>query len=677
MDRVVKYIMFCTCLLWVSMEIHAAGHEELDTIKKNYRAMLIPSAAGTDSLLEDLIRIEPETEMSDQAVVELHQRYPFDLNKIEAYLAKLGEDGAWTDINYTDTKRSGWEPKQHAERILELSKLYYSNQTKYHQSEAIKQAIHRALNYWFAARLKCLNWWYNQIGIPKTLGTAFILLEEQLSEAEKQSAIEVMENARFGMTGQNKVWLAGNVLMRALLQNDENLVKAARDTIASEIVLGRAEGIKNDWSFHQHGPQQQFGNYGLSYISGMAFFYRLFRGTAYGFDEQQKEILVSLVDKGYRWIIWNRYMDVSSLGRQFFHNAQLHKAYALAFAAADLGIEGFPVNANPLQGHKHFDDSDYTVHRSPDWMGTVKMSSNRVIGTELVNEDNLLGYYLGDGATYYYVRGDEYHNVFPFWDWRKIPGVTAYEDEAPMPDINKTHSRNKTDLVGGLSDGKWGMAAMELNRDGLKAYKAWLFTDDFTVCLGAGIHSDSLLSVTTSINQCLKQGDLQVWDSDRWRKVEGKESFARNDLRFFHGRTGYIILNGDTCVAESGKRTGRWCDFMKMYRLATVAGEVTALHLRHGVKPAGAVYQYMVFPAGAKETISGFNADDMKVIRNDATAQIISLSAGKKGYWMAVYKPGEMDLEGKAFLVEQPGVYHVEKTDEGLAVQKHLFTTMH
>ena len=70
-----------------------------------------------------------------------------------------------------------------------------------------------------------------------------------------------MENAKFGMTGQNKVWLAGNVMMRALLQNDAGLVKMARDTIVSEIVTGKVEGIKDDWSFHQHGAQQQFGNY--------------------------------------------------------------------------------------------------------------------------------------------------------------------------------------------------------------------------------------------------------------------------------------------------------------------------------------------------------------------------------------------------------------------------------
>ncbi|MFR4935060.1 MAG: polysaccharide lyase family 8 super-sandwich domain-containing protein [Bacteroides xylanisolvens] len=50
------------------------------------------------------------------------------------------------------------------------------------------------------------------------------------------------------------------------------------------------------------------------------------------------------------------------------------------------------------------------------------MASERVIGTELVNEDNS-GYYMADGALYTYVHGDEYHNIFPFLNWRRTRGL--------------------------------------------------------------------------------------------------------------------------------------------------------------------------------------------------------------------------------------------------------------
>jgi len=49
-----------------------------------------------------------------------------------------------------------------------------------------------------------------------------------------------------------------------------------------------------------------------------------------------------------------------------------------------------------------------------------------------------------------------------------------------------------------------GMTAMELDRDGLHAFKSWLFTEDFVVCLGTGLRSDSSLRVSTTVNQCLR-----------------------------------------------------------------------------------------------------------------------------------------------------------------------------
>ena len=126
------------------------------------------------------------------------------------------------------------------------------------------------------------------------------------------------------------------------------------------------------------------------------------------------------------------------------------------------------------------------------------MASDRVIGTELVNEDNLKGYYMADGAIYTYIRGDEYHNIFPFWDWRRIPGITTYESDAPIPTESGADSRNQTNLVGGTTDGKHGITAMHLNRNGLSANKVWIFTDEFILCLGSNIHTDSTATLITS-----------------------------------------------------------------------------------------------------------------------------------------------------------------------------------
>ena len=73
------------------------------------------------SLVELLSGIQPEMEISDQVVVELHQRYPFNVEKIAGYMETIREDGSWPDINYNDQKRSGWSVKEHADRVLGLA----------------------------------------------------------------------------------------------------------------------------------------------------------------------------------------------------------------------------------------------------------------------------------------------------------------------------------------------------------------------------------------------------------------------------------------------------------------------------------------------------------------------------------------------------------------------------
>lgn len=47
-------------------------------------------------------------------------------------------------------------------------------------------------------------------------------------------------------------------------------------------------------------------------------------------------------------------------------------------------------------------------------MASIKMASDRIIGTEMMNGDNMKGYYMADGATYIYKDGKEYLDIFPF-----------------------------------------------------------------------------------------------------------------------------------------------------------------------------------------------------------------------------------------------------------------------
>lgn len=619
--------------------------QNLERLRQNYKDLLLPSVTVQDTLLQDLMKLPREENVSDQMVRELMERYPIDTLKVRQHMRLIKADGSFSDINYEDQTRSGWQPMEHAERTLELCKLYQTPRTGFYHQPQVSRTIHQLFAFWFTRRPTCPNWWCNEIGIPKTIGPAFLLMESELTAKERQQAVDVMSLARFGMTGQNKVWLAGNVLVRGLLENDAKLVTAARDTILSEITVTGKEGIQPDWSYHQHGPQLQTGNYGLAFLSGMAFYYKLFQSTGLDMPVEKLNILRKLMDEGFRWTIWHRAMDVSSLARQLYHNVALHKGYVAAFTAEELGQSGFPQTGNGLIGHRHYPYSDYTIHRSPTWMATLKMCSERTIGTEYVNEDNRRGLYLGDGATYFYNDYNDYMNVFPLWDWRKIPGTTAY-DSAEPPVQGRHYIWNKTTRVGGLSHGLYGMSAMELNRDGLHGRKAWVFTPDLVICLGTGISSDSSLEVTTCIDQRL--GDSLVTLNHKGMP------------HYYHHRTGYIPLMPMQIDAFCGKRTGTWADNMMMYPKKEVRGRVMQLSIRHGHKPSNGQYAYAVMPDANLKEVKKFKTKDIRIWRNDTIVQMVGGKALEGKVWVVAYEPtvayaGYIKLD-----LPKPGIYCFE-----------------
>lgn len=671
------FIILLSLLISVSFYTHA---DEIETIKQNYIRLLLSENEKEQELVNLLIEFPKESVVSDRMAVELMDRYHITSSDIAGLLESLQPDGSWSDVDYSSQNRSGWSPKVHVERILILTKAYRLPSSGYFESKEVETAIHKSLQYWIDRKLVSLNWWHNQIGIPKTLGGALILFESKLTPQEKERALGIMNNAKFGMTGQNKVWLAGNVLVRGLLENDLNLVISARDTIVSEIKIGDQEGIKYDNSFHQHGAQQQFGNYGAAYISSMSFWSQMFSGTAIGFDQSQLDVLSGLINNGYRRILWNGYMDVNALGRQFFRMAQIHKAFSVGFSALmlsdvdkenankynDLIKDNFDNRGQPtsLTGLYHFWMSDMTVQRRPLWMASVKMSSDRVIGAEAGNGDNLKGYYLADGATYTYVDGDEYSNIYPCWDWRKLPGITSYETDTPLKELSWGGYHNSSNFVGNVNNGHFGITAMDFYRDGITARKAWIFTDDYVLCLGAAISADSGCVVTTSIEQQVKKGDLFQLRNNAWDKTSLVEFTPQNEVRFFSGNKGYIILEPQKGKAILESRSGKWNDIMSMYPTDMIENkEVFSLWIDHGKDPESSTYKYFILPAKSKEEVKMFNVEDIQILSNTKDIQAVWLSKENIAL-IASYIPADIQIskdihlksnETGLFLIKQDG----------------------
>jgi chondroitin AC lyase len=221
----------------------------------------------------------------------------------------------------------------------------------------------------------------------------------------------------------------------------------------------------------------------------------IFQGTSYALTPQQVEVLGRYLQEGPAWALWRGGMDISGCGRQIFGSANPAKAAppstgsmksldpGEAEAYARLISSGTEAGENALVGNKHFWRSDMTLHRRPTWYASVKMSSTRVIGAETCNGENLLGLHLGDGVTYFYRTGAEYNDLFPVWDWRRLPGTTCRQDQGSLePNQGLSGGGFRRRFVGWRVGHRGdGAPATACGR------KAWFFLDRAIVCLGAGI----------------------------------------------------------------------------------------------------------------------------------------------------------------------------------------------
>jgi chondroitin AC lyase len=567
---------------------------------------------------------EPNASAIDTAVRQFREFYLGETNgfalrdtnetppesaKALTYAESLTVEGAWPDINYASDARSDWPPAAHYTRMTAMVTRAGMAGTSPADRTRLLESAHRAFAYWITRDFQCANWWYNEIGTPKVIGTCALLLGDEITPEEFTFvADKLLAHPPIPATGQNRVWLAGNTLMRGLLKKDAALIDEASKIIWGEIKITTGEGLQPDASFHQHGAQQQFGNYGLAFAAESARWAGMLRGTPWQLPSEQRQILRDYLLQGQNWVSWRGAMDISACGRQLMPGSPSAKTKVIAqvMALAEIFDPEFareyrafiqrnqPGAANNLIGTHYFWRSDYLIHRRSDFSATLKLSSDRVTGAESTNSENLSGFHLGDGCLYLYRTGDEYADIFPVWDWKKLPGVTCVQDA--LPEFQS--SAVPRDFVGGISHENTGLAALDYAREGVAAKKSWFFHDDVIVCLGTDITGTSPAIIATTLNQSVLRGSVNVETGDAPRTIELGQHALKRVKTIDHDGWRYEFIESTDVQLESGSKTGNW---RKVFdNPATPSADVTksvfTLWLDHGAKPTGAHYAYSIAP---------------------------------------------------------------------------------
>ena len=564
------------------------------------------------------------------------------------FLQTMQTNGSWADIPYSSTQSANWPVNKHLERLNVLAVAYRkSSETNFYYKTNVRDAIRLGLDFWLknGGYINPTNWWYNEIGGPQLMANILLLMEKQITATTLQKGITYASRGDYlspSRVGQNRIWIAKVFIFLNSLQAVHNLseIQSAYQAIAGEIKIASQtqEGIKADFSFQQHGNQLQNAGYGMDFASDVVEIMYLSRGLSFNLPASSISLISSYLLSGSQWMMRKNSWDQAAMGRAVSRKGAsstysmipvleqmqlVDPSKATQYENFKLHIQG--LKDDSLVGDREFWKADYHVHRQADYFVGLKMSSTRTLRHESLNGENLKGYYLDQGAMMLMRRGTEYREIYPVWDWSRIPGTTT-ADRAVTPQPTSSLA-GSTSFVGGASSGYFGVSVYDQNYDGVTAKKAWFFLRDEIVALGTDISSTNGQRILTNLNQAEKKSDVYVRYKSATSAImmaDGQQSLNQ-PLYVHHDDVGYMFPENRWVELRTAPQSGSWLDINKVSTdTSIITKTVFNLWFDHQANPSKASYQYIIVPGvtlAEMQTYAQKNA--VRVIQNTSLIQAV------------------------------------------------------
>ncbi|MBT2586590.1 polysaccharide lyase 8 family protein [Arthrobacter sp. ISL-95] len=408
------------------------------------------------------------------------------------------------------------------------------------------------------------NWWSWEIGVPRALADAMVVLHAELSTEERNAYCAAIDHfvpdpwlqfppkrGKITSVGANRVDLCQGIIIRSLAGEDSaklNHAVAGLSQVWQYVTSG--DGIFRDGSFIQHSTTPYTGSYGVVLLTGLSKLFSLLGGTAFEVTDPSRSIFFDAVEGSFAPVMINGAMADSVRGRSISREANtgydlgasaieailllaramdpavaarwrglcagwiVRNTYSPILAGAslpktalvkELQATGIAPVAEPA-GHRLFPAMDRTMHRGPGWALSLSMSSNRIAWYECGNGENNRGYHTGSGMTYFYTSDlGQFDDAF--WataNYNRLPGTTV--DTTPLPDKVEGEwgaAVPANEWSGATALGEVAAVGQHLvgpGRTGLSARKSWFVSGDVTVCLGADITTGSGARVETIVD---------------------------------------------------------------------------------------------------------------------------------------------------------------------------------
>jgi chondroitin AC lyase len=578
---------------------------------------------------------------------------------VGGYLSSEQSNGSWSDINYANTAQTNWTPATALTRMLDEAESYWNPSSTYYQSGSVKTDVLNAFDYWCSVDPQSTNWYDNDIRTPQGISSTEVLMSTLMSPTELSNGETIMNRARSELSvtsiaqGSNLVLLATVGINQGIIDNNTSYISQGFSEIYSTVSVDNAEGgdgIQPDHSYHFHGNQLYEGDYGVTALVDPLQYASYSVGTSYAMSSSQEQILVDALLDGSQWFVYGQSLDFTASGRDAsrtsFYNAGTSYISAINFALSvgtyrQTELQAFLNRQNSaasthkansslgLTGNKVYPQSDIMIQQRPTYYESARVTSNRNVNPESINSENLKGLYMADGVNQIMVTGQEYSNIEPVWNWRRLPGTTVEQDTRSLQPGSA--DKGSTSYAGGVSDGTYGAEALNYKRFDISAQKSWFFFDNEEVALGAAISAPNAASeVDTTLNQCLLTSTVSYETSSGGIQSLTTGTVTPTGLKWvFQGSVGYFFptpVSNTTIMA--GAQTGNWQSINSQYSNATVTQSVFTLYMNEGTHTANQSYSYIVVPGITAASMDAYLASDpIQVIRNDASVQAIRQSA--------------------------------------------------
>lgn len=562
--------------------------------------------------------------------------------------------GRWRNIDYSNRNPAEWQIGYHVKNIHTLA--LYTAATK-DSKLTLLPVIVSALDEWYKNRYKSTNWWHNEIGIPQMVRDILVLLQSDLTKKQFVNYLEIVNQFRINGTGANLIWSADIGLFYGLFTNDLILANKAASAIVSEIKISDGEGLKPDYSFHQHGARLQMYQYGRTFLVDNIRLAWELRGTPWEYPTGKVNLLADMFLRGWQWMARGIHTVPETMDRSasrvnalndadirlhlpFF--ADIAPAYSKEFMIAAQNQKEAPYT---LKGFRGFPYSDFSVYHSRRYSSFVKTISTRTLPTESINYENLKGRLLNSGETYFVKDGTEYFNLMPVWDWTRLPGITAFDGADKI---------QRSDYNGIVSDGDIGLSAVDYkitDKTGdafVSCRKSWFMMDGYMVCLMGNIQSTDVSEYYTVMDQArLKEPVLtgtKLFKNGFYPSLQSKYYYHNNFI--YH-----VIAGARATSLYADTVSGNWYAINHSYAKDNIIDSVFMPVIIHDSSSREAAY-FVSYARSSKDAARLDRNAPFRIVKNDANSQ--ALIWKEQSLLIAFYEAGQLLVNGKSVTVNAP-----------------------